>query len=172
MLCCESHHCFARPDFWSNGSRLAQLPTRFGDRVVGTPADGSCVRTAAGTAGARVAGSSHSEHVVATLCVECLDRDGNAAVQLNGALLTVAIVRWMIVALNAISAHLAAISVDHPAAWSGSRSRSGSWGWRCTALSDAQQGIGVTGLQVREHIQVCGVEQLLQDSRGLHAWIP
>merc|ERR1719433_1167145 len=54
----------------------------------------------------------------------------------------------------------------------------GRWGrrrrwrsWRCTALSDAQQGIGVTCLQIREHIQVCSVEHLLQDLRGRLAWI-
>merc|ERR1719433_2685733 len=55
----------------------------------------------------------------------------------------------------------------------------GCWGrrrrgrsWRCTSLSDTQQGIGVTCLQVLDHIQVCSVEQLLQDIRGSQAWIP
>merc|ERR1719445_2046616 len=103
-----------------------QLPARLAYGNIGTPTDNSRVRTAAGTTGARGAGSAHGEPIVATLCVECLHRDGNAAIQLDGARLIVAIVRWMVVALNAIATHLATTSVDHPAAWCWRRSRSGS----------------------------------------------
>merc|ERR1719433_2639618 len=87
-----SWHWFVLPpvtpkpvDFWSYGSRLAQLPTRLSDRVIGTPSDGSRVRSTARTAGAGVPGASNSEVVVATLCVESIDCDGDVTAELNGA---------------------------------------------------------------------------------------
>merc|ERR1719401_1234636 len=56
----------------------------------------------------------------------------------------------------------------HPCAWSRS------WSWLrlgCTALGDAQEGVGVIELQARELVLVSSSEHLSQDSRWLHAWI-
>merc|ERR1719330_1411485 len=69
----------------------------------------------------------------------------------------------MVRTCDAIAALLATASDDLPVA----RRRSGSGG-RPT-LSNAQESIRVAELQIREDVKVCIIEQLLQDSRALHA---
>merc|ERR1719150_2600825 len=122
----------------------AESPTRSGHRIIGRPCDGSIVNAVGRAAAARIADAASPEEIVPALSVERL---------------IVAIIRRMILALDALAVHLATISGDLPSA------RGGSWWLRSRGRS--WSGIGEHWLNaslLHNPVDVVG------DSRP-HAWI-
>merc|ERR1719192_1704508 len=91
----------------------AESPTRSGHRIIGRPCDGSVVNAVGRAAAARVADAASPEEIVPALSVERLSRERDTE-DADGASLIVAIIRRMILALDALAVHLATISGDLP----------------------------------------------------------